>query len=41
MAERIKAVHDDSDGTYSSPRITAELRDDGVRINEEGGPRHA
>ncbi|MFE4333817.1 IS3 family transposase [Streptomyces sp. NPDC056831] len=32
MAERIKAVHD---GTYGSPRITAELRDDDVRINEK------
>lgn len=34
LAEKIKAVHDDSDGTYGSPRVTAELRDDGALVNE-------
>ncbi|MCX4967261.1 IS3 family transposase [Streptomyces sp. NBC_00654] len=29
LAARIRKVHEDSDGTYGAPRITAELRDDG------------
>ncbi|RPK56051.1 IS2 transposase TnpB [Streptomyces sp. ADI95-17] len=29
LAARIRRVHQDSDGTYGAPRITAELRDEG------------
>ncbi len=32
---RIRAVHFESDGTYGVPRITAELRDDGERVNHK------
>ncbi|MEV6118855.1 IS3 family transposase [Streptomyces sp. NPDC052109] len=40
LAAEIRAVHTDSDGAYGSPRITAELRADGRKINEKrGGPR--
>ncbi|MFB6552396.1 IS3 family transposase [Streptomyces sp. NPDC056405] len=35
LAARIRAVHRESDGTYGVPRMTAELRDDGERINHE------
>ncbi|WP_371271154.1 IS3 family transposase [Streptomyces sp. yr375] len=35
LAERIKAVHAEWDGTYGRPRITAELRDDGERVNHK------
>ncbi|GAA2376736.1 hypothetical protein GCM10010246_84480 [Streptomyces cuspidosporus] len=35
LATRIRAVHRESDGTYGVPRITAELRDDGERINHK------
>ncbi|MBA4867354.1 IS3 family transposase [Streptomyces sp. PSKA54] len=35
LASRIRAVHRESDGTYGVPRITAELRDDGERINHK------
>ncbi|MEV7776647.1 IS3 family transposase [Kitasatospora sp. NPDC086791] len=35
LAEEIRAVHADSDGAYGSPRITAELRADGRRINHK------
>uniref|UniRef100_UPI0035713B5B IS3 family transposase n=1 Tax=Streptomyces alanosinicus TaxID=68171 RepID=UPI0035713B5B len=42
LAERIRAVHADSGGAYGSPRITAELRADGRKINERtGGSRDA
>lgn len=33
LAEEIRTVHADSDGTYGSPRVTAELRADGRKIN--------
>jgi transposase InsO family protein len=36
LAEKIRAIHTDSDGTYGAPRITAELRDThGMVINEK------
>ena len=35
LAARIRAVHRASDGTYGVPRITAELREDGERINHK------
>ncbi|WTJ26952.1 IS3 family transposase [Streptomyces luteogriseus] len=35
LAARIRAVHRESDGTYGVPRITAEFRDDGERINHK------
>ena len=35
LATRIRAVHRESDGTYGVPRITAELRDGGERINHK------
>lgn len=35
LAEQIRAVHADSDGAYGSPRVTAELRADGRKINEK------
>ncbi|MYX56847.1 IS3 family transposase, partial [Streptomyces sp. SID8382] len=35
LATRIRAVHHESGGTYGVPRITAELRDDGERVNHK------
>ncbi|WP_416237319.1 IS3 family transposase, partial [Streptomyces marinisediminis] len=35
LAERIRAVHAEWDGTYGRPRITAELREDGERVNHK------
>jgi transposase InsO family protein len=35
LATRIRAVHRESDGTYGVPRITAELRDGGKRVNHK------
>ncbi|MEY9997372.1 transposase InsO family protein [Streptomyces sp. V4I8] len=36
LAEKIKTVHAESDGTYGAPRVTAELRDThGMEINEK------
>ncbi|MGW1675580.1 IS3 family transposase [Streptomyces sp. NPDC002324] len=35
LAARIRAVHRESDGTYGVPRITAELRDNGERVNHK------
>ncbi|MGW0565556.1 IS3 family transposase [Streptomyces sp. NPDC003016] len=31
----MRKVHQDRDGTYGSPRITPELRDEGIRINHK------
>jgi transposase InsO family protein len=35
LAERIAAIHAEFDGTYGSPRITAELRDAGQKVNHK------
>lgn len=35
LAARIRTVHHSSDGTHGVPRITAELREDGERINHK------
>ncbi|WP_344400083.1 IS3 family transposase [Streptomyces longisporus] len=35
LAEEIRAVHGESGGAYGSPRITAELREKGRRVNEK------
>lgn len=35
LAEEIRQVHAEYDGTYGSPRITAELRDTGSRVNRK------
>nr|WP_193241803.1 IS3 family transposase [Streptomyces phaeolivaceus] len=35
LATRIRAVHHESGGTYGVPRITAELRETGERINHK------
>jgi transposase InsO family protein len=35
LAVRIRAVRAAHDGTYGAPRVTAELRDDGLRINRK------
>lgn len=35
LAERITAIHAESDGTYGAPRVTAELRDTGVRVHHK------
>ncbi len=35
LAERIRQVHADSGSAYGSPRVTAELRDAGLLVNEK------
>lgn len=35
LVARIREVHDESRGAYGSPRVTAELRDQGLRVNEK------
>jgi transposase InsO family protein len=35
LAARIRAVHVEADGAYGSPRVTAELREAGVLVNEK------
>lgn len=35
LAERIVEIHQESDGTYGAPRVTAELRDVGERVNHK------
>ena len=35
LAEQIRRIHDAHEGTYGSPRITAELRDAGRKINHK------
>jgi transposase-like protein len=39
LAARIRAVHRESNGTYGVPRITAELREKGERVNHRRGAR--
>lgn len=34
LIERIRSIYDESDGTYGSPRITAELRNEGKMVSE-------
>ncbi|KSZ55928.1 integrase [Rhodococcus pyridinivorans KG-16] len=35
LAMRIRGIHDEFDGTYGAPRITAELRDAGIEVNHK------
>ncbi|MCC5578216.1 IS3 family transposase [Microtetraspora sp. AC03309] len=35
LAARIKKIHAEFDGTYGSPRVTAELREGGVHVNHK------
>nr|WP_261991872.1 IS3 family transposase [Streptomyces sp. or43] len=35
LAARIRVVHAESGGAYGSPRVTAELRETGLRVNEK------
>lgn len=35
LVERIREVHGESGGAYGSPRVTAELRETGLRVNEK------
>ncbi|MFD9293329.1 IS3 family transposase [Streptomyces sp. NPDC060030] len=35
LAARIRVVHADSGGAYGSPRVTAELRETGLQVNEK------
>ena len=35
LAERIRVIHAEFDGTYGSPRVTAELRDAGSMVNRK------
>jgi transposase InsO family protein len=35
LAEKIRTIHAEFDGTYGSPRITAELRDAGQQVNHK------
>ncbi|GAA2467237.1 IS3 family transposase [Streptomyces mauvecolor] len=35
LAGRITEIHQESDGTYGAPRVTAELRDGGERVNHK------
>lgn len=35
LVEKIRAIHTEFDGTYGSPRVTAELREGGLRVNHK------
>ncbi|WP_214111329.1 IS3 family transposase [Acrocarpospora catenulata] len=35
LAERIRRIHTEFDGTYGSPRVTAELRAQGTKVNHK------
>jgi transposase InsO family protein len=35
LVERVKASHQDSDGTYGAPRVTADLREDGIGVSRK------
>lgn len=38
LAEKIREVHGEFGGTYGSPRVTAELREKGLPVNEKRAP---
>lgn len=40
VIERIKDVHDESRGTYGSPRVTVELKEQGVAVSENTVARY-
>ena len=40
VTEQIRAVHDESRGTYGSPRVTVELKDQGVSVSENTVARY-
>ena len=41
LGERIDKIHTKSRGTYGAPRVTAQLRRDGVHaVGKRGGPHH-
>jgi putative transposase len=35
LLDRIRVIHEKSDGTYGSPRVTEDLRADGLMVNEK------
>ena len=39
LAKRIRAIQTDSDGTHGVPRMTAQLRADGVVVSHKGVER--
>ncbi|WP_267717306.1 IS3 family transposase [Streptomyces sp. CoH17] len=39
LAGRIREVHAESGGAYGSPKVTAELRETGLHVNEKRGAR--
>jgi hypothetical protein len=36
LLERIQAIHQETDETYGSPRITDSLRDEGFKVSRQG-----
>jgi putative transposase len=35
LTDKIRAIHDRSRGTYGSPRVHAELREEGTRVGRK------